>query len=215
MVLGKYLFFLTHNMDIYDKLKAIQIMIDNNEITDDDVPYIQLVLKNMQNDVQTMIKKGDLEQLVPKTDSKKPLPKVEKNKTPKKQAKKSVISKKPVTSKKPATSKNQKTSKNPMSKKVQSGGAEEQSLEEDDSDETTGQKVIEESTSQILKEKLNQIENLYSFNVKNDDVLKESIDSIITKEIEKLGNRGQPPSEDNIVSNQYSESSNLPGCIIS
>ncbi len=203
MVLGKYLFFLTHNMDIYDKLKAIQIMIDNNEITEEDVPYIQLVLKNMQNDVQTMIKKGDLEQLVPKTNPKKPLPKVEKNKNPKKQAKKAITSKKPV------------TSKNPRSKKVQSGGAGETLSEESDEEDSEKQKIIKESTSQILNEKLKQIENLYSFNAKNDTVIKESVDSILTKEIEKLGDRGQPPSEDNIVSNKYSESSNLPGCFIS
>ncbi len=202
MVLGKYLFFSIHNMDIYDKLKAIQIMIDNNEITDDDVPYIQLVLKNMQNDVQTMIKKGDLEQLVSKTNPKKLLTKVEKNKSLSKKVDKTMNSKKSI------------TRKNTRSKKVQSGGAEEQPLEEDDSDEMD-QKIIEESASQILNDKLKQIENLYSFNDKNDTVIKESIDSILTKEIEKLGNRGQPPNENNIVSNQYVESSNLPGCFIS
>ena len=45
-----YLFFSFHIMDIYAKLNAIQMMIDNNEITDEDFPYIQMVLKKMQEE---------------------------------------------------------------------------------------------------------------------------------------------------------------------
>ena len=169
-------------MDIYAKLNAIQMMIDNNEITDEDFPYIQMVLKKMQEEVQTMIKQGDIHLLA------------------------SNIHTTTIKSKRGRPKKLKKS----KTKSIQSGGS-------DGTSNSLIQEKEEESEDDILQKSIDALidaKNKINDLKKDDSIIGKSVESLIEKEIGKKESSGFPPNPEEIVSNEYSESSGVPGCIV-